>query len=216
MRSVLICDDHPLILQGLATLLAGDDRLNVIATPRDGNEALRLLIELKPDIALLDVALPGIDGIGLLKAANQSCLPTRVVLLTASISDAQLLEAITAGVAGVILKESASETLMHCLRVVSTGGRWLPPELIQPAIIRQASARKASSPFDSLTRREREVAQRIAEGASNREVASALGMSEGTVKIHLHSIYAKLEIDNRTALAIIYARRDPSSSSHAF
>lgn len=212
MKSVLICDDHPLILSGLATLLAGDDQLKVVATPRDGIEALAAARELRPDIALLDVSVPGLDGIELLKLLNQECWPIRVVLLTASISDYQLLEAISAGVAGVILKESASETLLHCLRVVSQGGRWLPPDLIQPAIIRRATARREISPFEGLTKREKEVAQLIAEGSSNRDVATVLGMSEGTVKIHLHSIYAKLEIDNRTALAIIYARRGSADS----
>ncbi len=213
MKSVLICDDHPLILRGLATLLAGDDQLEVVATPRDGNEALAAVRELCPDLALLDVSMPGIDGIGVLKILNEERWPTRVVLLTASIGDDQLLEAISAGVAGVILKESASETLLHCLRIVSQGGRWLPPELIQPAISRRAMTRRQSSPFEGLTKREREVAQRIAEGNSNRDVAAALGMSEGTVKIHLHNIYAKLEIDNRTALAIIYARRGSTEAS---
>ncbi len=213
MKSVLICDDHPLILRGLATLLAGDDQLEVVATPRDGNEALAAVRELCPDLALLDVSMPGIDGIGVLKILNEERWPTRVVLLTASIGDDQLLEAISAGVAGVILKESASETLLHCLRIVSQGGRWLPPELIQPAISRRAMTRRQTSPFEGLTKREREVAQRIAEGNSNRDVAAALGMSEGTVKIHLHNIYAKLEIDNRTALAIIYARRGPKEAS---
>jgi DNA-binding NarL/FixJ family response regulator len=212
MKSVLICDDHPLILHGLATLLAGDEQLEVVATPRDGTEALAAARAQRPDIALLDVSMPGLDGIEVLKALNRERWPTRVVLLTASIRDDQLLEAISAGVAGVILKESASETLLHCLRVVSQGGRWLPTELIQPAISRRAMAKREISPFEGLTKREKEVAQRIAEGSSNRDVATALGMSEGTVKIHLHSIYAKLEIDNRTALAIIYARRATTES----
>jgi DNA-binding NarL/FixJ family response regulator len=213
VKSVLICDDHPLILQGLATLLANDDQLEVVAMPRDGNEALAAVRQLCPDLALLDVSMPGIDGIGVLKILNEERWSTRVVLLTASIGDDQLLEAISAGVAGVILKESASETLLHCLRIVSQGGRWLPPELIQPAISRRAMTKRQSSPFEGLTKREREVAQRIAEGNSNRDVAAALGMSEGTVKIHLHNIYAKLEIDNRTALAIIYARRGSKEAS---
>ena len=208
MKSILVCDDHPLILKGLVALLTADSGWNIVATPRDGVAAWREISRYRPDIALLDIAMPGRDGIEVLKAINSEQLSVRVVLLTASISDTQLLDAVAAGVAGVILKESASEALLHCLRVVSNGGRWLPRELIQPAINRRASAAREVSPMTQLTRREHEIAQRIAEGISNRDIAAALGLSEGTVKIHLHSIYAKLDVNNRTALAILVARRE--------
>jgi DNA-binding NarL/FixJ family response regulator len=207
MNSILVCDDHPLIVQGLVALLAGDRGWNVVATSRDGREALNEIEARRPDIALLDIAMPVKDGIQVLKTVNQEKWPVRVVLLTASITDDQLLEAVAAGAAGIVLKESASETLLHCLRQVSQGRSWLPQELIRPALSRRASAAREVSPFARLTKREHEIAQGIAQGQSNREIALALGLSEGTVKIHLHSIYAKLDVNNRTALAILFARQ---------
>lgn len=206
MISILICDDHPLILHGVTALLAGDKGFRVAANVRDGHEALSQIQTNPPDIALLDVTIPPPDGLTLLKTIGQQRLPVRVVLLTATITDEQVLSAVTAGVAGIVLKESASETLLHCLKLVAQGGRWLPRDLIQGALNRRGAAKRSVSPLSVLTPREMQVAMHIAEGASNREVAGSLSMTEGTVKIHLHNIYAKLDVDNRTALAIMVMR----------
>lgn len=207
MISVLLCDDHPLILEGFSALLRESKDFQIVATVTDGSEALRALRDAMPDIALLDISVPHFDGLSLLRMISREGWPIRVILLTASITDAQIVEAIAAGAAGILLKDAAPATLFHCLKVVARGERWLPPELVRPALRRQSSSATPCSPLALLTRREYEVAQLVAESRSNKEIAAALRLTEGTVKIHLHSIYTKLGVDNRTAVAIMYARQ---------
>jgi len=209
MTSLLLCDDHPLIVGGLRALIGGHPNYEIVGTTCSGEEAQRLLARQPPDMALLDILMPEITGIDLLKWINRERLPVKVVLLTASISDAEIIDVIAANVAGILLKESAFETLIHCLDTVARGRRWLPPDLVQPAIARSRSVSRDISPYDQLTRREADVARHIVEGRSNRDIAAALGISEGTVKIHLHAIYSKLGVDNRTAVAIMLMRREP-------
>ena len=180
--------------------------MNVVGTAADGEEAITAIARHKPDLAVLDLALPGVSGLEVLQRVKREQWPVRVLLLTACISDSQVIQAVAAGVSGIILKEAAPATLNHALKHVAAGGKWLPPEIVHMAIARGANARGAASPLDQLTPREREVAQLIADGRINREVAAALDISEGTVKIHLHSIYSKLQVTNRTAVAIMFAR----------
>lgn len=206
MVDLVVCDDHHLILSGIQTLLSDDEDLNVVATARDGETALHLIGKFRPDIALVDVSMPGLDGLGVLGRINQNGWPVRVVLLSATISDAQVVEAIAGGVAGIVLKDMASTTLIECLRKVARGGRWLPQHLIASAISRHRVEEREVSPFDSLTRREWDVTRLLAEGKANRDIAAELAISPGTVKIHLHSIYSKLGADNRTAVALMVAR----------
>lgn len=208
MTSIILCDDHPLILRGLSDLLKSDLDIQILATAQDGMEALRLIRQHTPDVALVDISMPLLNGIELLTTLSHEGPQVRVVLLTASISDEQIVDAIAAGAAGIILKESAFATLLHCLQTVSRGGRWLPQELVVSAISRRRAADRQSSPFVSLTVREMEVARLVADGASNRVIAAALRVSEGTVKVHLHSIYSKLDVDNRTAVAIMFTRAE--------
>jgi DNA-binding NarL/FixJ family response regulator len=206
MIDILLCDDHPLLLRGLTDLIAAEPGMRVVATTCDGEEALAALDKFNPELAVIDLALPGLSGLNILQFVEKERRPVRIVLLTASISDAEVVQAVAAGVSGIVLKEAAPATLVRALREVAGGGRWLPPEVVRAAILRAADASRIVSPLDQLTRREREVAQLVADGRSNRDAASALGISEGTVKIHLHSIYSKLQVDNRTAVAILYAR----------
>jgi len=205
MTQLLLCDDHPLILEGFSSLLRQRSDFEVVAAVTDGSEALRALREIEPDIALLDLNIPHFDGLTLLRTISREGWRTRVILLSASMNDAQIVEAIAAGVAGILLKESAPQTLLHCLRTVARGERWLPPDLIHPALRRHARGSPPSR-LVQLTRREMDVVKLVAATRSNREIASTLNLSEGTVKMHLHSIYSKLQVDNRTALAIIYAQ----------
>jgi DNA-binding NarL/FixJ family response regulator len=207
MTSLLLCDDHPLILQGFSALLRDSKDFHIVATVSDGSEALRALRDTMPDIALLDISVPHFDGLSLLRMICREGWPIRVILLTASISDAQIVEAIAAGAAGILLKDAAPATLLHCLKMVARGERWLPPDLVRPALRRQSTNAMPCSPLALLTPREYDVAELVAESYSNKEIAAALRLSEGTVKIHLHSIYSKLGVDNRTAVAIMYARR---------
>lgn len=206
MTSLMLCDDHPLILRGLADLIAADTDIDIVATCGGGQQAIDAILEHMPDVAVLDISMPERDGIDVLKEVAREQWPVRVVLLTGCITDEQVIQAIAAGAYGIVLKESAAATLVDCLRHVAEGRRWLPSSIVQPAISRASAAARRISPFELLTRREKEVARLIADGLSNKEVAGRLAMSEGTVKIHLHSIYSKLGVDNRTAVAILFTR----------
>lgn len=213
MATLVICDDHHLILSGIQMLLGGDADFRIVATASDGETALQRIGELKPDIALVDVYMPGIDGLGVLARINQNGWPVRVVLLSATITDAQVIEAVAGGAAGIVLKDMASTTLVECLKTVAGGGRWLPRHLVASAISRRRAEEREPSPFESLTRREWEVTRLLADGMPNRDIAAELSISLGTVKIHLHSIYSKLGADNRTAVALMVARYETSVES---
>lgn len=206
MTSLVLCDDHPLILRGLVDLIAAGTGMEILATCSDGEQALEAISEHRPDVAVLDISMPGHDGIAVLRQVAREQWPVRVVFLTGCITDEQVVQAIAAGAHGIVLKESAASSLIDCLRHVSEGRKWLPSSIVQPAISRASAAARRTSPFELLTRREREVARLIADGLANKDVAARLGMSEGTVKIHLHSIYSKLGVDNRTAVAILFTR----------
>jgi DNA-binding NarL/FixJ family response regulator len=206
MTSLMLCDDHPLILRGLADLIAADTDIDIVATCGGGQQAIDAILEHMPDVAVLDISMPERDGIDVLKEVAREQWPVRVVFLTGCITDEQVIQAIAAGAYGIVLKESAAASLVDCLRHVAEGRRWLPSSIVQPAISRASAAARRISPFELLTRREKEVARLIADGLSNKEVAARLAMSEGTVKIHLHSIYSKLGVDNRTAVAILFTR----------
>jgi len=206
MTSLVLCDDHPLILRGLADLIAADTPMEIVATCSDGQQALDAISLHRPDLAVLDISMPEHDGLDVLQQVTREQLPVRVIFLTACITDEQVIQAIAGGAHGIVLKESAAANLVDCLRHVANGGKWLPPNIVQPAISRASAAARRPSPFAALTRREQEVARLIADGLANKEVAARLGMSEGTVKIHLHNIYSKLDVDNRTAVAILFAR----------
>lgn len=202
--TVVLADDHPLVLQGLRALLDGQEEFRIVAACLSGQQALEAIRVHSPDIAVIDVTMPGVNGLAVLGKVVDERLTTRVVLLTASVSDGQILEAVTAGVHGLVLKESAPEMLVSCLRGVAAGRRWLPQDLIKPALDRELQRREQGRRFvRELTAREIEIIRLIADGLSNKAIAGRLTISEGTVKIHLHHIYQKLGISNRAALAAL-------------
>jgi two-component system nitrate/nitrite response regulator NarL len=148
---------------------------------------------------VLDVAMPDMDGLAVLSNVRSS---TRVVLLTATATDSQLLTAILYGARGFVLKDESADSLLRCIHKVAAGGRWFPSELIDEAANAQPDG--ATERHDqALTSREREVARLVSEGLSNKEVGRRLNVTEGTVKIHLHKIYDKMGVSNRTALAAL-------------
>jgi DNA-binding NarL/FixJ family response regulator len=200
--SVIVADDHPIVLGGLATLLGQDRSLRLVATCANGQEAIEAIRTLKPDLALLDVNMPGLTGLQVLRALMAEKLATRVCFLAASFSDAEIVAAKGAGACGIILKETAADTLITALKAIAVGQKWLPGELVNGASERlrrlQAEVTRVT---DALSPREIEIMLKVAEGLSNKDVGSELKISEGTVKMHLHSIYQKIDISNRTSLA---------------
>ena len=199
---VVLADDHPVVLQGLSSLLRAEGNFEVLATLPNGAAALKAIRDFGPDVAVLDLSMPEMTGIEVLNAVTAEGLVTKVIILTAEAGDSQVLAAVAGGVRGIMLKDAAPDALAQCIRHVAEGGRWLPHDLVDEALSRESGRRtQADRLGSSLTVREREVVLLVAEGLSNKEVARKLKVSEGTVKIHLHNIYQKLEVTNRTALA---------------
>jgi DNA-binding NarL/FixJ family response regulator len=198
---LVLADDHPPILQGLALLLRQEPDFEVVACCRDGEETLRAVRQLCPDILILDIMMPGKDGLAVLRELHQVEISTRVILLTAAIDEDNLLEAMRLGVAGVVLKEMAVSLLIQCVRKVYGGEQWLERRSIGHALEkmlrREAGTREVAK---ILTPREVEVVRLAATGLRNKEIADRLAISEGTVKIHLHKSYEKLHVDSRVAL----------------
>ncbi len=198
---IILADDHPPILQGLTLLLRQEPDFEVLAGCRNGEETLQAVCQFQPDVLILDILMPGKDGLAVLRELHQLKLPTRVILLTAAIDEDNLLEAMRLGVGGVVLKEMAVPLLIQCVRKVYAGDQWLERHSIGRAmekmLRREAGMREVAQ---LLTSRELEIVRLAASGLRNKEIANKLTISEGTVKIHLHRSYEKLHVDSRIAL----------------
>jgi DNA-binding NarL/FixJ family response regulator len=198
---IVLAVDHPPILQGLTLLLRQEPDLEVLAGCRDGEETLQAVRQFQPDILILDILMPGKDGLAVLRELRQLEISTRVILLTAAIDEDNLLEAMRLGVGGVVLKEMAVPLLIQCVRKVYAGDQWLERHSIGRAmekmLRREAGTREVAK---LLTPRELEIVRLAASGLRNKEIAGKLAISEGTVKIHLHRSYEKLHVDSRIAL----------------
>jgi DNA-binding NarL/FixJ family response regulator len=204
--TLLLADDHPLVLSGLRQLIASNAAFRVTAVCSDGVAALQAIREHSPDIAVLDLNMPRLDGLSVLDAVAEHA-STRVVLLAAVLSDRDVHAAIERGAHGLVLKDAAPDTLMDCLCSVAAGRRWLPADLVDGPIAReQERLGRAASVADLLTSREREIALMASDGRSNKDIARELGLSEGTVKIHLHHIFRKLGVTTRAGLHEVISR----------
>lgn len=201
---LVLVDDHPIVLDGLVHLFSRESDLVVLAACSDGQAALAAVEQHRPDVLVLDLSMPKMDGLAVLRELHAKACPTKVVILTAALGEDEVLEAIRLGARGVVLKEMASQLLVQCVRRVAAGGEWLERQSVSRAldkILRQKAAQpQADSP---LTSRELEIVRKVVKGLRNKEIAKALSISEATVKTHLHRIYEKLEVDSRTQLALI-------------
>ena len=195
---ISLADDHPVVLEGLSSILARDDGHEVVARDLDGDSALRTIREKGPDVAVLDAVMPGLSGVDVLKAVRDLGLPTRVVLLAGEIGSDDLTESIRLGVDGILLKDEAYQVLLDCVNSVANGGRWVSVQLVERALNIAANGATAGS---GLTPREGEVADHVAAGLQNKEIAEKLGIANGTVRIHIHNVFKKLGIQNRVELA---------------
>ena len=205
---VALADDHPIVLDGLEQLFRLEPDINVVARCRNADEALRAVRTASPDVLVLDLLMPGGSGLDLLRAMGDKDRRTRIILLTAVIDDDQLLEAIRLGAQGVVLKDMAPQLLVEAIREVHAGGQWLEQGLGGRALRRLLSREKrASEAARLLSSREREIVRLVAAGLRNRAIADRLSISEGTVKVHMHNIYEKLDVNGRVELTN-YAREN--------
>jgi DNA-binding NarL/FixJ family response regulator len=201
--TVLLVDDHPVVRRGLRALLEVQDGIVVAGEAGDGPTAVSLAATLRPDIVLLDLRLPGVDGAALIEPLRAA--GTRVLVLTSATEPSVAARAVRAGAAGVLYKDIDPDALVRAIRSVRDGHVLLAPETVG-SLLRGSRA-------EALTPRESEVLARIAEGRSNREIARLLGLSEKTVKAHVSSVLAKLGVQDRTQAAVYAVRHQGSDES---
>jgi two-component system nitrate/nitrite response regulator NarP len=195
---ILLADDHPMIRAAIEVLLR-DTGYEVVGMAGTGEAALGEIERLRPDMLLLDLQMPGGSGLEVLRQLRAVKSTVGVILLTAAVDDAELLEAKALKVRGIVLKNSDPAYLLECLDSVSAGRMWIDPELAKRSRKLSSSSNHASL---QLAPRERQLIAFVRKGLRNREIGEKLGVTEGTVKAYLHAIYEKLGVTNRTELAI--------------
>lgn len=196
---ILLADDHPMISTAIEALLRGT-QFEIAGMASTGEEALQKVEEEKPDILLLDLQMPGGTGMDVLRKLRSGGNKARVVLLTAAIDDASLIEAKSLRVHGMVLKNSDPAYLLECLERVAAGATWYDAELVKRT--KSVSERLLDMDGPSLSPRERELISLVSRGMRNREIAAKLGVTEGTIKVYLHNVFDKLGVNSRTELAI--------------
>ena len=211
---IVVADDHPIFRDGLCRLLALEPDFEVVAQAQDGRQVLDVLQQHEPDILLLDLKMPGLDGLATLQRLQNSKHKTRVIVLTASEDKNEFVQAMKLGTAGIVLKQSATDLLIKSIRKVNAGEIWLDSHTTA-AVMRQFAtgaddapagiAAPASSSRERerslLSQREREIVALVAQGFKNKEMAEKMFISEQTVKNHLHNIFDKLGVSDRLELA---------------
>ncbi|HKD91875.1 MAG TPA: response regulator transcription factor [Terriglobales bacterium] len=196
---IVIADDHAIFRDGLRRLLATQEDFRVIGEASDGKEAIAMATDLRPDVLLLDLAMPRVPGMEVLRELAHQEIAVRTILLTAAIQPFAVTSALQLGARGIVLKASPPEMLLKSIRSVCEGQFWVGSEPVTTF----ARTGQASSSGFGLTSREIEIISAIKEGSSNREIASKLAISEETVKRHLSNIYAKLGVSSRLELAVL-------------
>ena len=198
---ILVADDHPVVREGICGRLAREEDFLVVGQAVDGNEAIRQARRLCPDVVLLDVAMPGPGAVPVLEELRQAVPQAQVLVLSAFDDDRYVFGTLEAGAAGYLLKDERLSTLVDAVRVVARGESWLSPRVASKVTHRAlGKATGASSP--PLTNREQEVLRLMAQGKENAEIAATLVISEQTVKFHVGNIYAKLDVNSRTAAVV--------------
>ena len=198
---VLVVDDHPVVRQGLRTFLDLQDDITVVGEAGDGNAAVTVAGEVRPDVVLLDLRMPGADGIAALRGLRETGNPARVLVVTSFTEPAAVLPAVRAGAAGYVYKDIDPPALASAIRSVHAGHVLLHPEVAR--LLAEGRSEPAGA---QLTPREREVLAALARGRANREIARQLGLAEKTVKTHVSAILTKLGVQDRTQAALYAVR----------
>lgn len=201
MIRIVVADDHPVVREGLAAILGTQPDLEVVGEAGDGDALLALAAALRPDVALVDLEMPGLDGAGAIRRLPEVSPATRALVLTAFDSDERIIGALAAGARGYLLKGAPRATIFEAVRAVAAGG-----SLLQPPVAARLAARVARPEPPALTPREREVLRLVAQGRSNRAIAAALGLAERTVKFHLSAAMTRLGAANRAEAVALAAQ----------
>jgi two-component system, NarL family, response regulator len=187
---ILIVDDHPVVCSGLTSMLSAQSSLDIVGSAASGEEALAIIKRNRTDLLLLDLRMPGMDGIGVLQALKKIEDPPRVIILTSFDKDEDIYRAIRAGAQGYLLKDTTEAEMINAITVVNAGSRYIP---------RHIAARLADRMMRSdLTARELQILEQLAEGSTNKQIAESLDISDNTVRHHVNSIMEKLQVSDRT------------------
>ena len=217
---IVVADDHPIFRDGLCRLLALEDDFEVVAQANDGREVLDILQKIDPDILLLDLKMPNLDGLMTLQRLQSTRTRTRIIVLTASEDKQEFVQAVRFGTSGIVLKQTATELLIKSIRKVHAGEIWLDSNTTAAVMRQFASAEEAPAATPAaapqgrdrdrtpLSQREREIVALVAQGFKNKEMAEKLFISEQTVKNHLHNIFDKLGVSDRLELALYAIHRN--------
>ena len=206
---VLLVDDDALVRAGLRMILSSSEEIEVVGEAGDGAEAVTAVQALRPDVVMMDIRMPGMDGIAATSAIRRLATPPHVIVLTTFQADDHVISALRAGADGFLLKDTAPTEIVNAVRLVAAGEAMLSPSVTRTLLShlgndeRTDRRRLATQRLTSLTDREREVATAVGSGASNAEVASSLFMSEATVKAHVSRLLTKLAVTNRVQIAIL-------------
>jgi two-component system, NarL family, response regulator len=196
---VLIADDHAIFRQGLATIISRDLDMKVVAQAENGRQAIDLFREHQPDVTLMDLRMPEVDGVEAIGAIRAEAKSARIIVLTTYDSDEDIYRGLQAGAKGYLLKETEPDELLNAIRTIYSGQQYIPPD------VGAKLAQRLSNP--ELSERELAVLRSMAQGMSNAEIAAALSIGEGTVKSHVNRILNKLDVSDRTQAVIVAVKR---------
>jgi DNA-binding NarL/FixJ family response regulator len=209
---VLIADDHQVVREGLQMILAeSDGEIVVVGEASDGDEAVRLATAVKPDVVLMDLSMPRVDGLEATRRLREAGIESRVLILTSFADGEGVRDAVRAGVTGYLMKDVLKTELLAAIRLAADGVPTLHPRA-QQDLMRGIAEPETPSPFTVLTPRERDVLALLARGESNKRIAAALNLSIGTVKGYVSAIFEKLGVEDRTQAALLAAKHDPTAS----
>jgi DNA-binding NarL/FixJ family response regulator len=195
---VVLCDDHVMVREGLKRVIEGAEAIEVVASASDGDEGVEATVRLRPDVVLMDLAMPNLDGVEATRRIAAEAPECRVLVLTSFSESARVLEALDAGARGYILKDAAAPELVRAIEAVAAGESPLDPRAARAVVSRQA----AGDPARGLSEREREVLVLVADGLATKAIARRLGIAEPTVRAHLTRIYREIGVSDRTQAAL--------------
>jgi NarL family two-component system response regulator LiaR len=202
---VLLVDDHAVVREGLRAFLELQEGIEIAGEAADGEEAIAATLELEPDVVLMDLVMPRLDGLAAMRALREQAPAARVIVLTSFLDDDKLMPALRAGAAGYLLKNAEPQELVRAVRAASAGEALLDP-VVAARLVETLAAEGVHDPLERLTAREREVLVLIGRGFPNKLIARELGVAEKTVKTHVGNVLGKLGISDRTQAAVLAVR----------